>query len=118
MDRDSILTFLTSGIGMGSSLITYLIIIGSLFMIAKQEREEFAWFAFVPFLNLLLMCKLGKVNPLWLLLMFTGCLAPIVLGYLWGEIAKPRGLVFLGWLGGLSGCLLPIAAPIIALKKS
>ena len=52
--------------GSFSGLITFLVLSFSLYTLADRKRDEYPWFAFVPILNLLLICKLAKVNPLWL----------------------------------------------------
>ncbi len=41
----------------------------TLMTIAKKTSTEHAWFAWVPFLNIYLMTKIGKVSP-WTLLIF------------------------------------------------
>ncbi|ARU41442.1 hypothetical protein CCB80_09975 [Armatimonadetes bacterium Uphvl-Ar1] len=116
MEFQGILNALTSGPGMVGGLVGYLLVCGSLFIIAQQEREEFAWFAFVPILNLFLMCKIGKVNPLLLLLFFVPCVGFLMLGYLWAKIGEPRGKALLGWLCVIPCCLY-FCPLIIALDK-
>lgn len=114
MDQNSAIQFLTSGIGMGGSLVAYLILSVSLFMIANQDREEFAWFAFIPILNLFLMCKLGKVNPFLLLLFLIPCVNLFMLAYLWSKVGESRGKAIWGWLM-LIPCFWYISPIVIAL---
>lgn len=73
-----------------SSITIYIVWAISLYVIAKQLDEEFAWFAFVPFLNLLLMAKLAKMNPLWWLLTLT-CIGLLVVPVFWYKIGERKG---------------------------
>ncbi len=107
---------LTTGPGIAGSLVAYLIISVSLFMIASQDKEDFAWFAFVPFLNLFLMCKIGRVNPLMLLLFFVPCVNLFVYAYLWAKIGETRDKAIWGWLC-IVPCFLYVSPIVIALDK-
>ncbi len=77
----------------------YLIWGFSLFAIARQVGEEYAWFAFIPILNLLLMAKLARISPLWWLLVFT-CVGAFVYVYYWFKIGQRKGP-----MGGIMGIL-------------
>lgn len=116
MDAEGLSALLSSVPGLVGGVVGYLLISVSLFMIAQQEREEFAWFAFIPLLNLFLMCKLAKVNPLLLLLLFVPCAGFVMIGYLWSRIGEPRGKAVLGWLCMIP-CFLYICPLVIALDK-
>lgn len=109
--------FLTTGPGFGAGILAYLIVAVSLFAIANQEREDFAWLAFVPFLNLLLMCKLGRVNPFFLLLFFVPCVNLFVYAWLWSKIGEPRGKSLWGWLCVIP-CFIWVSPLVIAFGKS
>lgn len=63
----------------------------SLFVMANKEKEENAWWAFVPVLNLLLISRMGKVHWGWWLLALTGLLAPFVIGFYWWRVGMRRG---------------------------
>ncbi|QYK53273.1 MAG: hypothetical protein KF824_13590 [Fimbriimonadaceae bacterium] len=73
-----------------AGITMYIVWAVCLFIIAQQEKEEFAWFAFVPFLNLLLMAKLAKMNPLWWLLTLT-CVGLLIVPVFWYKIGERKG---------------------------
>ncbi len=97
-----------------AGFLTLVVISISLFVIANKKREEFAWFAFVPILNLLLMCKLAKLNPLWLLTFLFPPVGFFVLMYLLMGVAQAAGKS--GWWGILMAvpCVQLVAWPIVA----
>lgn len=100
--------------GSFSTALTYLVIAVCLYVIANRKKEEFAWFAFVPFLNLLLMCKLAKMNPLWMLTYFFPPVGVFVAVYKLSKIAEAAGKS--PWLGvGMAiPCVQLIAWPVAA----
>lgn len=108
---------LTTGPGFSAGILAYLVLAVSLFAIAQQEREDFSWLAFVPFLNLLLMCKLGKVNPFLLLLLFVPCVNFFVYAWLWAKVGESRGKAIWGWLT-LVPCFIYVSPLVIAFGKS
>jgi len=81
----------------------------TLMLIAKKTNTPNAWMAWVPILNMYLMCQIAGKSILWfvlLLLPFINIVANVIL---WAEIAQKRGKP--GWWGILM--LVPIANFII-----
>ena len=84
----------------------------TLMIIAKRTKTEDAWMAWVPFLNIYLMAKIGKV-PLWTLALFALMFLPMVgslaisgmMVWYWWAIAERMNRP--GWWGILM--LVPIA---------
>lgn len=83
---------------------------------AKKADEGPAWLAWIPLANVFLMCKIGKVNYLWLLILFAvvipiiGPLAIFVfMGFLWYRVAE--AMDYPGWLGIL--VVLPLAGLVV-----
>lgn len=93
----------------------YLVWAFSLFAIARQLNEEYAWFAFIPILNLLLMAKIARVSPLWWLLALT-CVGGFVYVYYWYKIGQRKSST--GALFGILTivpCVMLISPIVIAL---
>jgi hypothetical protein len=111
-----IIESLTSAGGLGGGLVLYLIMTISLFMIAQQEREEFAWFAFIPLLNLFLMCKIGRINPLLLLIFIVPCFTWLLPAFVWAKVGETREKSLWGWLM-IIPCFWFISPIVIALGK-
>ena len=69
-------------------LLFYIIEFLPLYIIASKSGEENAWFAFVPFLNLWLMCEMADVPIYYLLAFMIPGINIIILIYLWSQIAE------------------------------
>ena len=91
-----------------------------LYRIAKKTNQENAWLAWIPIVNLFLMCKISGLKYLWLLIFFVG-LIPIIgrtigpicstalFTYIWYRIAA--ALKKPGWLGIL--IIIPLVNLVI-----
>jgi hypothetical protein len=88
-------------VGLIFLLILYVYSAFTLMTIAKKTKTEHAWFAWVPFLNIYLVTKIGKVSAFTLLvflIMFVPYLnilaSPIMLGmmiYWFWKVCDARG---------------------------
>jgi len=97
-------------------VIIYIYCSLCLYLIAKKTNDEPAWLAWIPIASLFLMCKVAKVNYLWLLLVLASFI-PIVgtlcmmglMVYLWYKISEARNKP--GWLGVL--VIIPLVSFVI-----
>ncbi|MBN2120553.1 MAG: hypothetical protein JW734_05820 [Candidatus Omnitrophica bacterium] len=90
-------------------LILYIYIATALQVIANKTSTSNAWFAWIPILNLYLMCQISGKSGWFLLLLFIPFVNIIVIIYIWMGIAQARGKP--SWLGVLM--LLPLVNIII-----
>ncbi|HMB26054.1 MAG TPA: DUF5684 domain-containing protein [Patescibacteria group bacterium] len=90
-----------SAMGMVWSYVFYIAVYVytalTLMLIAKKTKDEPAWLAWIPIVNVFLMVKIAKMSYWSILLIFIP-LVNIVWGvYLWWKIAEARGKS--GWWG-------------------
>ncbi|MCL4472549.1 MAG: DUF5684 domain-containing protein [Actinobacteria bacterium] len=69
----------------------------SLMTIAAKTSTENGWMAWIPVLNLYLMCKIAGRPGWWLVLMLVPLVNVVMLVIVWMGIAEARG--FPGWWG-------------------
>lgn len=108
----------SSGVGWGvgatifwmfSSLASYVFSALALMFIAKKTKTPNAWMAWVPFLNLYLMCKAAGKSGLWIILLLIPFVNIIGIVLIWAAIAERLGKPM--WWGILM--LVPIANLVI-----
>ena len=84
------------GMGMGIFLLVFLPLYiysaVTLMIIAKRTKTDDAWMAWIPFLNIYLMAKVGRV-PLWSLALFALMFLPVV-----GSLAISGMMVWYWWM--------------------
>lgn len=78
-------------------LMLYLIETVPIFVIANKCGHEYAWTAFVPFVNLWLLCDLADVNWMLIILVFFPFINIVFLGVIWWRIAENTNKP--GWVG-------------------
>jgi len=78
-------------IQLGSSILAYVVYSLLLYLIANKLGHESAWLAWVPLINLFLMCDLAGKSWLWMLLLCVPLVNIIVIIMLWMNIAEARG---------------------------
>jgi hypothetical protein len=90
-------------IGWSIAIASYLYVTICLFLIARETGTDYAWFAFVPILNVFLLVLIAY-KPMWWIL---GCFIPllniVVIVLLWMGLAEVRDKP--AWMG------LPILIP-------
>ena len=94
-------------VGMGLLLIifaAYAYIAFSIQMIANKTGTDNSWMAWVPILNIWLLCEIGGRPGWWVVLMFIPLVNIIVATMIWGAVSEARGKA--SWLGIL--ILLPL----------
>ena len=75
----------------------YIYVAYSIMVIANRTNTENSWFAWVPILNLYLLCKIAD-KPGWWLILFLILLVNIVISIIvWMRIAEKMGKP--SWLG-------------------
>lgn len=79
------------------SLAVYVYYAYSLMTIANKTDTESSWMAWVPILNLLLMCRVASRPGWWLVLMLIPLVNIVILLIVWMGIAEARG--FASWWG-------------------
>jgi hypothetical protein len=79
------------------SLAVYAYIAYSLMVIADKTGTPNAWLAWIPIVNLYLMCKIGGKPGWWLILFLIPLLNIVFLILVWMGIAEARGKA--SWLG-------------------
>lgn len=78
-------------------LFIYLFTALCLMLIAKKTNTADAWWAWIPFLNLALMCRIANRPLWWVLLFFIPVINVVINIFLWMEIAQARGKP--NWVG-------------------
>ena len=91
------------------AIVLYVYISFSLQTIADKTSTENGWFAWIPILNIILMCDIARKPWWWILLLFLPLVNIIVTVMLWMGIAESRGKP--SWLGIL--ILVPLASLIL-----
>lgn len=72
-------------------IVIYVYIAYTLMVIANKTNTENSWFAWIPILNLYLMCKIAD-KPGWWLILFLIPLVNIVIAIIvWMKIAEKMG---------------------------
>ena len=111
------------GLGLGlvwtfSSLAFYVYSAITLMFIAKKTGTSNAWMAWIPILNIYLMCKIAGKSVFWILLFLLPVVNIVALVLLWAAIAQRLGRP--GWWGILM--LIPVLnfvlMGILAFSKS
>ena len=96
-------------------LLLYIYSAICLQIIAKKTGQHPAWMAWIPVANLFLMCKIGKLDYKWLLLLLVSFVpligtffGPICVlfwtAFAWYKIAIARGKE--GWIGAIT--IIPV----------
>lgn len=91
------------------SLASYAYFGLTLFGIAERTRTARPWMAWIPVLNVYLMCKIAGKPGWWVLLFLVPVLNIVIMVLVWMGIAKARSKP--AWLGVLM--IIPIANLII-----
>ncbi len=95
------------GMAAGFGLMFWLIFLAAYLFFAychfkvaqKAGCQSTAWFAYVPFLNIILMCQTARKSAWWFVAFLIPVVNLIAIGYLWAETAKNIGQPsFWGWL--------------------
>ena len=87
----------------------YALFAFSLQVIAKKTNTPMVWFAWIPILNVVLMCKIARKPIWWLVLVFLPLINIIIIVILWMKIAETLSKP--GWIGLLM--LVPVANLIV-----
>ena len=78
-------------------VIGCLIIGFPLYTMGNKIGSQYAWFGFVPLLNILLMCEIAEKPLWWIVLMLIPCVNIVVGIILWMAIAERMGKP--SWMG-------------------
>ena len=78
-------------------VIFYVYLAYSLQVIADKTNTENSWFAWIPILNIYLMCKIAGKPGWWLILFFIPLVNIVIFIIVGMRIAEARGKP--GWLG-------------------
>lgn len=78
-------------------VVLYVYLAYSLQVIADKTNTENSWFAWVPILNIYLMCKIAGKPGWWLILFFIPLVNIVIFIIVGMAIAQKRGKP--GWLG-------------------
>ncbi len=101
-----------------SGFAFYIYLAITLMFIAKKTATSNAWMAWVPLLNLYLMCKAAGKSGIWIILLLLPVVNVIAIILLWAGIAQRLGRS--GWWGLLM--LIPVLnlvlMGILAFSKS
>ena len=102
----------------GGGFLFYLISSFSLFTIAKNSGEEYAWMAFIPILNILLMCSIAGLSGWFILVMLIPIVNFFFYAYLCMKASEAAGKS--EWLGLLLvvPCVNLVAWPYLAFSKN
>jgi Flp pilus assembly protein TadD len=96
-------------VGFVIAVLIYALFCFPLQMIAKKTDAPNAWFAWIPILNVVLMCNIAEKPVWWLILMLVPLINIIIIVVLWMKIAEARGKP--GWIGVLM--LVPIVQLLV-----
>ena len=84
-------------LGLSPATLVLFIIIGYVYfsavlsVLADKTATGGAWMAWVPIVNLILMCRIGRQSEWFVLLLFVPLVNIVVFVLLWMEIARVRG---------------------------
>jgi len=87
------------GILLALFVIVYIYFALCLYCIAKKTQTRHAWLAWVPIVQIFLMCGIGKIRFWWLLLMLVPLINIFIVFFVWYKIIIARGKP--GWLVAL-----------------
>lgn len=90
-------------------VIIYVYVAYSLKVIAEKTNTENSWYAWVPFLNIYLMCKIAGKPGWWLILFFIPLVNIVIFIIVGMKIAEARGKP--GWIGIL--WVVPVVGLIV-----
>lgn len=93
------------------TLAVYIVVAVGLSMLAARLGMRGGWMAWVPILNLFLLCRMARSSPVWILPALIPVVGLAVLAYLGARIARRMGMsAAIGALWGVpfAGALLPI----------
>jgi len=85
-------------------LAAYAYIAFSIQTIAGKTNTANAWMAWIPILNIWLLCEIGGRPGWWVVLMFIPLVNIVIATMIWGAVSEARGKA--SWLGIF--ILLPI----------
>ena len=87
-------------------LAVYVIFALPLYSMGKKTGSDYAWMAFVPILNIVLMCDIAGKDLWWVILFFVPCVNIVIAIIVWMGIAeamdKPNWLGILMLVPGLN----------------
>ena len=89
--------------------LLYVYFAVTLMIIARKTKTPGAGLAWIPILNLYLMCKIGRTSAWWMLLCFVPLLNLFALAMLWMSIAETSGKP--AWTGALA--IIPFVGLVI-----
>ena len=72
-------------------VVVYIYFALCLYFIAKKTQANHAWLAWVPIVQIFLMCSIGKIRFWWLLLMFVPLINIFIAFFIWYKIIIARG---------------------------
>ncbi|MFH0771047.1 MAG: thioredoxin domain-containing protein [Candidatus Omnitrophota bacterium] len=81
--------------------------------IAEKTNTAHSWMAWLPIVNVFLICRIGRISYLWALALLLPVINIFVSGFMWHKIAKARGKS--GWIGILIGVSIIPPTNILAL---
>ena len=85
-------------------VVTYLFFAYTQYRIAQKAGCNNAWWAFIPFMNMILLTQTANKPAWWFAFMLVPVVNIFIFGYLWAETAKAiRQPAFWGWF-----MLLPV----------
>lgn len=102
----AILTWFMYGV-----IAIYVLVAVGLTMLAARLETKGGWMAWIPILNLYLLCRLARTSPVWILPALVPVLGLAVLAYLGARVARRLGMpAAAGVLWGVPflGALAPI----------
>jgi hypothetical protein len=96
-------------VGLAIAVLIYAIFCFPLQVIAKKTDTPNGWFAWIPILNVVLMCNIAGKPIWWLILLLVPLLNIVIIVALWMKIAEALGKP--GWIGLLM--LVPVAQLLV-----
>ena len=91
------------------SICVYVYVAFCLQTIAKKTNTEDSWLAWIPIVNIYLMCKIAGRPGWWVILFFIPFVNIVIMVVVWMGIAKARNQA--EWIGIL--IIIPIANLIV-----
>ncbi|MEM7008631.1 MAG: DUF5684 domain-containing protein [Thermodesulfobacteriota bacterium] len=90
-------------------VLVYVYFAYTLMVIANKTNTENSWLAWIPIVNVYLMCKIAQKPGWWTILFFIPLVNIVIAIIVWMKIAELRGKA--SWLGIL--ILIPFVGLII-----
>lgn len=91
-------------------LTGHLLLAVPIYVIGLKTGHQYRWLAFVPLVNLWLLCDIADREPWWILVMCNPVAGILAWGYIWSGVCEMMGKP--DWIGYLM--IIPVVSIAVA----